>query len=68
MCSAESLSGALDDLEADAALMEAVGVDVCANFVANKRAEWDRYVAAVGTDTAGGDVTPWELAEYLMYH
>ena len=68
VCSASSLAGALDDLEADTALVAAVGTDVCANFVANKRAEWDRYIDAVGTDTPGGDVTPWELDEYLMYH
>lgn len=68
VCSAPSLAAALDDLEADTALVEAVGADVCANFVANKRAEWDRYIATVGEDTPGGDVTSWELDEYLMYH
>ncbi len=66
--SAPSLSVALDHLEADQALVDAVGSELVANFVANKRAEWDRYIAAVGTDQAGGTVTGWELDEYLMYH
>ena len=68
VCSAPSLSAALDDLMADPALMAAVGDDLCQNFVANKQAEWERYLAVVGEDVPGGEVTPWELDEYLMYH
>ena len=56
------------DLSADASLVEAVGSEVCANFVANKEAEWERYLAAVGTNVDGDQVTDWELAEYLMFH
>jgi glutamine synthetase len=68
VCSAPSLSVALDHLEADQALIDAVGADLVANFVVNKRAEWERYIAAVRTDEGGGHVTHWELDEYLMYH
>ncbi|RMH78982.1 MAG: glutamine synthetase [Actinomyces sp.] len=55
---AHNLAAALDDLEADTALVEAVGADLVANFVAIKRAEWDRFERAV---------TDWELREYLPY-
>ena len=50
---AHSLSAALDDMEADEALCEAVGSELCANFVFNKRAEWDRYTAGAGDDAVG---------------
>ncbi len=68
VCCAPSLAEALQHLQADRALIEAVGVDLVANFVANKEAEWERYLAVVGEDRPGGDVTAWELDEYLMYH
>ncbi|HSL57439.1 MAG TPA: glutamine synthetase family protein [Acidimicrobiales bacterium] len=55
---AHNLAGALDDLEADTELVEAVGAELVANFVVIKRAEWDRFEAAV---------TDWELKEYLPY-
>lgn len=54
----ESLGAALDALEADAALVEAVGPELVANLVANKRREWDRYLS---------HTTDWELAEYLHF-
>lgn len=65
---ADNLVGALQDLADDPALATAVGDELVANFAAVKEAEWERYLAAVGTDTPGGEVTQWELAEYLMYH
>jgi len=65
---ADSLGEALEHLRADAELIGAVGEDLVANFIANKEAEWQRYLAAVGEDRPGGDVTHWELDEYLMYH
>lgn len=65
---APSLAVALEHLMADPALMAAVGDDLCQNFIANKQAEWGRYIAAVGEDVPGGEVTQWELHEYLMYH
>ena len=58
-CAPENLSLALDALESDQALVEAVGSELVANFVAMKREEWRRYSQAV---------TDWELNEYLTYH
>ena len=58
-CCPENLSLALDALEADEALYDAVGREVTAHFVAMKRAEWARYARAV---------TDWELREYLAFH
>ena len=66
--SAENLKDALADLQADTALQEAVGRNVCANFLANKEAEWGRYLAAVGEHVEGDQMTAWERNEYLMYH
>lgn len=65
---ASNLAAALADLTADQSLVEAVGTEICANFVANKEAEWERYLAAVGDNVDGDQVTDWELAEYLMFH
>jgi len=28
----------------------------------------ERYIAAVGQDEGSGEITRWELDEYLMYH
>ena len=68
--SARSLSEALDHLEGDAALREAVGAELVDNFAANKREEWGRYAAAVAPadPAAVEEITDWELAEYLPYH
>lgn len=54
-----SLRLALDALEADTELVEAVGQGLVDHFVAIKRAEWERFAAAV---------TDWELEEYLPFH
>src|ERR1019366_6737778 len=53
-----SLAEALDVLEADGELVEAIGSDLVAQHVMVKRAEWDRYTAAT---------TDWELREYLPF-
>ncbi len=66
--SARNLNAALADLAADEVLQEAVGTDVCANFLANKAAEWDRYIGAVGEHVEGDVATQWELDQYLMFH
>ena len=55
----EHLSAALDVLEQDTELAEAVGRELVEHFVVIKRAEWNRFSAAV---------TDWELAEYLPFH
>ena len=73
---AHSLSAALDDMEADEALCEAVGSELCANFVFNKRAEWERYTAGAADDAVGDwdaitgtePLSEWELKQYLPYH
>ena len=54
-----SLTQALDVLEADKELSVAVGQGLVDHFVAIKRAEWERFAAAV---------TDWELNEYLPFH
>ena len=53
-----SLSDALDAFEADAEFVQALGADFAAQFVATKRAEWDKFAAAV---------TDWELKYYLPF-
>ena len=68
VCAAGNLSAALDDLEADSTFVEALGADLVANFVAIKRAEWDRFVEAEGGFDPEGQVTDWEINEYLPYH
>jgi glutamine synthetase len=52
------LNQALNALEADTALVEAVGQELVAQFVAVKRAEWDKFTAAV---------TDWERHYYLPF-
>jgi glutamine synthetase len=52
------LNQALDALEADAGFVEAVGAELVAQFVAVKRAEWDKFTAAV---------TDWEKNYYLPF-
>ncbi|MFP4634302.1 MAG: glutamine synthetase family protein [Nitriliruptoraceae bacterium] len=54
-----SLRLALDALEADEELVDAVGRDLVEHFVVIKRAEWERFAK---------HVTDWELNEYLPFH
>jgi glutamine synthetase len=61
----DNLEEALRDLEADTKLVGALGEWVVQSFVALKRAEWERYVAAGYTPDA--EVTPWELDYYLPF-
>lgn len=68
VCAPGSLAEALDRLEADAAFTAALGQDCVDNFVANKRAEWQRFISAEGGFDAAAAPTAWELDEYLMYH
>jgi len=53
-----SLSDALDALEADQELVDAVGAELVAQHLAVKRSEWDRFTAAT---------TDWEMREYLPF-
>jgi glutamine synthetase len=68
VCAPANLSEALDQLESDTEFFDAFGRDCAENFVANKRAEWDRFVAAEGVFDGAGPITTWERNEYLMYH
>lgn len=65
--SADSLGAALDHLEADTALCEAIGDGVTANFIANKRHEAERFVAT-GEPLDGPTLTNFERSMYLPYH
>ncbi len=56
--SGRTLSEALDNLERDTAIVEALGNDFVDAFVTVKRAEWERYQAYT---------TDWELDEYLHF-
>ena len=53
------LDQALDLLEQDKELSEAIGQDLVDHFLVIKRAEWERFTNAV---------TDWELDEYLLFH
>ena len=66
--SADNLHDALTDLAEDSALMNAVGADLCANFLFIKHAEWDRYAAAGGSGEPSDNPTEWEITQYLNYH
>jgi glutamine synthetase len=65
--SATDLGAALDDLEADTALVEAFEPELIGNFVANKRHEYERFCAA-GESIDGDVLTSFERAHYLPYH
>jgi len=62
-----TLSDALDALNADARLVEALGRELVEAFTILKRGEWERYAGAV-EDTSGTEVSDWELRYYLPYH
>lgn len=53
-----SLGAALDDLEADTALVHALGEELVAQHLVVKRSEWERFTNAV---------TDWELNEYFDF-
>lgn len=65
--SAVDLDAALDDLEADTALCEAVGEGLIANFVANKRHEVAKFVDS-GGKLDSDELSQFELDMYLPYH
>ena len=55
-CLPEDLKEALEELEKDEVIKEALGPHVFSRFMEAKRIEWDRYRM---------QVHPWELEEYL---
>ena len=62
-----SLDAALEALQADNELCEALGPELITAFTMLKRAEWERYVAAV-SDPMTTEVTDWELRYYLPFY
>jgi glutamine synthetase len=52
-----NLSDALDCLEKDDVVKNALGEHICENFIQAKRAEWSTYISRVH---------PWEVEEYLQ--
>ena len=61
-----NLSDALDAFEKDLEVCEALGEDLMRAFVMLKRAEWDRYVAAIA-DPSTLEPTDWELRYYMPF-
>lgn len=68
VCAAANLNAALDDLVADTDFSAGIGQEFVDNYVANKRAEWGRFVEAEKSFDGSAPPTPWEINEYLMYH
>ncbi|MGL6279277.1 MAG: glutamine synthetase family protein, partial [Gaiella sp.] len=60
------LGAALDALEADTALVDAIGPQLVATFVAMKRFEVERFAEA-GGDLDPEVVTAWEIEEYAAH-
>ncbi|MFN7987751.1 MAG: type I glutamate--ammonia ligase [Thermoanaerobaculia bacterium] len=54
-----NLSDALDCLEKDDVVKNALGEHICEHFIEAKRAEWATYISRVH---------PWEVDEYLATH
>jgi glutamine synthetase len=67
VCIPANLAVALDELNADEQLVQAIGPELVEAFTILKRGEWERYVAAV-EDTSTTDVSDWELRYYMPYH
>ena len=67
VCIPANLAEALDELNADRRLCEALGPELVEAFTILKRGEWERYLGAV-VDPATTDVTDWELRYYLPFH
>ena len=64
---APTLAAALDVLNADERLVQALGPEIVEAFTILKRGEWERYMGA-NNDTDTTEVTDWELRYYLPYH
>jgi glutamine synthetase len=62
-----SLADALDAFGRDTVLCEALGPELVDAFTRLKRAEWERYVAAV-EDPATSEITRWELEYYTPFY
>ena len=67
VCIPATLADALEALNADQQLVQAMGPELVEAFTILKRGEWERYESAVD-DTSTTDVSDWELRYYLPYH
>jgi glutamine synthetase len=65
--SALDLETALDDLELDDDLVEAIGRELVVDFVGVKRIEWQSYQTAVAEAHDTELVTAWERETYLPF-
>ncbi len=63
---ASDLGSALDALEADKVLVDALGRQLVHTFVTMKRSEVDRFAEAVG-ELDPAVITEWELQEYAFH-
>ena len=68
VCVAANLNEALDHLEGDTTFSAALSQDLVDNYVANKREEWGRYLAAEGPFDGAEPPSAWEINEYMSYH
>jgi glutamine synthetase len=62
-----TLVEALDVLNADERLVQALGPELVEAFTILKRGEWERYAGAV-EDPSTTDVSDWELRYYMPFH
>ncbi|MEO8476486.1 MAG: glutamine synthetase [Actinomycetota bacterium] len=67
VCIPPTLAAALEVLNADTRLVEALGPELVEAFTILKRGEWDRYASAV-EDTSATEVSDWELRYYLPFY
>jgi glutamine synthetase len=56
-----NLGEALDELERDEVLCNALGTEYSKMYLETKRDEWDEY-----SNMTAKSVTPWELHKYLV--
>jgi len=61
------LGAALDALEADTVLVEQLGAELIATFLAMKRFEVERFTEAAGAALDVETVTAWEVEEYAAH-
>src|SRR5262245_4514282 len=61
------LGAALDALEADSVLVEQLGAELIATFLAMKRFEVERFTEAAGAALDVETVTAWEVEEYAAH-
>lgn len=62
-----SLSDALEKLQADAVIVEALGKDLVDMIVTMRTTEWEEYKELTG-DPGVSEVTPWEVTKYLRFN